>query len=46
MTLSLIFAILALLCFAASAAGIPSRVGLMPLGLVFVVLMLIVGGAP
>jgi hypothetical protein len=42
MTLSLVFCIVAILCFAASAAGVPSRVGLTALGLVFLTLMLLV----
>ena len=42
MSLILIFAILASLCFAAAAAGVPSRVNLIALGLVFLTLYFVV----
>jgi hypothetical protein len=41
MTLHLLFAIVAILCFAAAAAGVPSRISLTPLGLLFVTLLLV-----
>jgi hypothetical protein len=40
MTLHLLFAVLALLCFIAAAAGVASRINLTALGLVFLTLMM------
>ena len=41
-TLELLLLALALVCFVLAAAGVPSRVGLLPLGLAFWVLTLII----
>jgi hypothetical protein len=37
-----VLAILAVLCFAGAAAGVPSRVNLEPLGLLFLTLLLVI----
>jgi hypothetical protein len=42
MSIILIFALLAILCFAAAAAGVPSRINLTALGLLFLTLYFVV----
>ena len=44
-TLTLILLVVALVCFLASAAGVPSRVGLVALGLAAWVLVPLIGAA-
>lgn len=41
MTLHLIFAVVAIVCFGLAAAGVQSRVGLTPLGLAFLTVALV-----
>lgn len=41
LTVHLLFLVMALVCFALAALGIPSRVGLEPLGLFFLTLAMI-----
>ena len=41
LTVHLLFLVLALICFALATIGIPSRVGLEPLGLFFLTLAMI-----
>jgi hypothetical protein len=40
LTLHLLFAVLALVCFGLAAAGVPSRINLTALGLAFLTVML------